>query len=189
MQQNINSQDPNLIFNTPRSPQWPAVKNAHLAKENGCVACKLQGPGLLQVHHIIPFQYCTAIGRPELEFNPANLMTLCEGPGTKEHHIAIGHLGDFQWFNQEVETDISGPWKDLDNETIEGDADYNSRRRWPAKPLSADDINNLTALMVERYGPKPQESIDQLIAQWYPRQAASGSIPPTDTSGIQGSTV
>ncbi|HYX48503.1 MAG TPA: HNH endonuclease signature motif containing protein, partial [Ktedonobacteraceae bacterium] len=96
------------LFSMPRSPQWPEVQHTCLKKNNyTCAACGIQGVGLVQVHHIIPFQYCVVYGRPELEFNPENLIPLCEGPGTNDHHVAIGHLGDFQHLNQDVLTDIT----------------------------------------------------------------------------------
>ena len=65
------------LLSMPRSPQWPEVQRACLEKNNyTCVACGIQGEGKVQVHHIIPFQYCVVYGRPELEFNPKNLIPL-----------------------------------------------------------------------------------------------------------------
>jgi len=156
------------LFSLPRSPQWPEVQHACLVQNQyKCAACSIQGQTLVQVHHIIPFQFCVVYGRPELEFNPKNLISLCEGPGTNEHHVAIGHLGDFQHLNQDILTDITGPWKDLAKAVIEKLSDFLARRRWPVKPVSADDQTALIALMNQWYGPKPQESIDVLIEQWY----------------------
>src|SRR6266487_4453486 len=155
-------------FSLPRSPQWPEVQHACLEQDQyKCAACGIQGKTLVQVHHIIPFQYCVVYGRPELEFNPKNLIPLCEGPGTNDHHVAIGHLGDFQHLNQDVLTDIIGPWKVLAKVVIEKLPDFLARRRWPVKPVSADDQTALIALMNQWYGPKPQESVDVLIGQWY----------------------
>lgn len=164
----VNTGQPNSPFNIPRSPQWPEVQRACLEKNNNtCAACGVQGAGLVQVHHIIPFQYCIVYGRPELEFNPKNLIPLCEGPGTNDHHVAIGHLGDFQHLNQDVLTDITGPWRALARAAIVLLPDFQARRRWPAKPVSADDQAALIALMNQWYGPKPTESINKLIEQWY----------------------
>ena len=155
-------------FSLPRSPQWPEVQRACLEKNNyTCAACGIQGKGLIQVHHIIPFQYCVVYGRPELEFNPKNLIPLCEGPKTNDHHVAIGHLGDFQHLNQDVLTDITGPWKALARVAIEILPDFLARKKWPVKPVSADDQAALIALMNQWYGPKPKASIDELIEQWY----------------------
>jgi hypothetical protein len=165
------------LLNIPRSPQWPAVQHACLEQnQNKCVACGLQGAALVQVHHIIPFQYCVVYGRPELEFNPKNLIPLCEGPGTNDHHIAIGHLGDFQHLNQDVLTDISGPWKGLTNAEIEILPEFIARKKWPTKPVSLDDQNALAALMNQLYGPKPQASIGDLIKEWWPKAGAIAAV-------------
>ena len=183
---------PNDLLSMPRSPQWPEVQRACLEQNQyKCAACGIQGAGLVQVHHIIPFQYCIVYGRPELEFNPKNLIPLCEGPQTNDHHVAIGHLGDFQHLNQDVLTDITGPWKDLARAAIELLPDFLARRKWPAKPVSADDQAALVALMNQWYGPKPQESVDVLIEQWYgfkskqstPSSEMPDNAPTLNTNG------
>jgi len=185
--------NPNDLFSMPRSPQWPEVQRACLEQNQyKCAACGIQGAGLVQVHHIIPFQYCIVYGRPELEFNPKNLIPLCEGPQTNDHHVAIGHLGDFQHLNQDVLTDITGPWKSLAKAIIEKLPDYLARKRWPVKPVSVDDQAALTALMNQWYGPMPSESIDVLIQQWYGFKSSSSSAsssgmangaPPSNPGG------
>jgi len=180
-------------FSLPRSPQWPEVQHACLQQNQyKCAACGVQGEGLVQVHHIIPFQYCVVYGRPELEFNPKNLIPLCEGPGTNDHHVAIGHLGDFQHLNQDVLTDITGPWKALAKAVIEKLPDFLARKRWPVKPVSVDEQTALIALMNQWYGPKPQESVDVLIEQWYGFKSSKGGTPspgmsnnaPTTNPGV-----
>ena len=200
MQQDMNALNPSAItgqpvdpFSLPRSPQWPEVQHACLEKSQyKCAACGVQGAGLIQVHHIIPFQYCVVYGRPELEFNPKNLIPLCEGPGTNDHHIAIGHLADFQHLNQDVLTDITGPWKSLARVAIEILPDFLARKKWPVKPVSANDQAALIALMNQLYGPKPQESVDVLIEQWYgfkPKKGGnlssgmSNNAPTSNTGG------
>jgi HNH endonuclease len=179
-------------FSLPRSSQWPEVQQACLEQNQYmCAACGMQGKGLVQVHHIIPFQYCVVYGRPELEFNPKNLIPLCEGPGTNDHHVAIGHLGDFQHLNQDVLVDITGPWKDLAKAIIEKLPDFLARKRWPVKPVSVDDQAALIALMNQWYGPKPPESVDVLIEQWYGFKPKGGTLssgmssdaPTTNTGG------
>ena len=166
------------VLNGPRYNELALKKN-----EYKCAACGIQGEGLVQVHHIIPFQFCIVYGRPELEFNPKNLIPLCEGPQTNDHHVAIGHLGDFQHLNQDVLMDITGPWKDLARAAIELLPDFLARRKWPAKPVSADDEAALIALMNQWYGPTPSASIDELIQQWYgfkPKQSTQSSGMPDD---------
>jgi hypothetical protein len=190
MQQDMSAPNPSAgaaqsldLLTMPRSPQWPAVQRACLEQNQyKCAACGIQGQGLVQVHHIIPFQYCIVYGRPELEFNPKNLIPLCEGPQTNDHHVAIGHLGDFQHLNQDVLTDIAGPWKALAKAVIEKLPDFLARKRWPVKPVSADDQVALTALMNQCYGPKPQESVDVLIQQWYGFKPSRGGTLSSDMS-------
>ncbi len=70
----------------------------------------------------------------------------------------FGHLGDFQYLNQDVLTDIAGLWKDLARAAIEILPDFIARRKWPAKPVSADDQAELISLMNQWYGFKPKKS-------------------------------
>lgn len=78
-----------------RSPHWRAVAKAHLAKHPRCAAC---GPHArrvkLQVHHIFPFHWCVRLGRPDLELDERNLITLCSGGDN--HHLLLGHLDDYE---------------------------------------------------------------------------------------------
>lgn len=80
----------------PRSPQWPAVEKAHLAREPVCQVCG--GQHGLNVHHKKPFHLF-----PELELEPSNLITLCNA---KRCHITFGHGGDFQAWNPGVVSDV-----------------------------------------------------------------------------------
>ena len=64
----------------PRSSHWPAVEKAHLAESPACACCTTaSSTAKQQVHHVWPFHYCIALGRPDLELDPRNLITLCEG--------------------------------------------------------------------------------------------------------------
>lgn len=47
-----------LVKNLGRSPQWPAVRAAHLKKEPSCQACGVTDH--LEVHHIAPFHVSPA---------------------------------------------------------------------------------------------------------------------------------
>jgi len=199
MQQDINAlnsgpgaaQLPSGPFSMPRSNYWPNVKNAHLAKHPVCAACLAQGDAPLQVvpqvHHIIPFQYCVYLGRPELEFHPNNLMTLCEGSGTNDHHIAIGHLGNFQHLNEAVVQDVAGPWKGLLKTAIEKLTDWIHRERWPQKPLTDQEKARLLALMTSQCGEQPSGSVEALIALWWgesvPGTSTATTIPPSPATG------
>ena len=97
-----------------RSSQWNTVRKKHLKANPYCAACKppsgwkkllhagktLIGLRPVQVHHIIPFHICTAMGRPELELDNRNLITLCESG--ENHHVLLGHLGDFQSYDIDI---------------------------------------------------------------------------------------
>src|ERR1700729_690052 len=90
-----------------RSTKWPAVERAHLAKQPRCVACSDRAaPKNLQVHHIIPLHFCLRIRRPDLELDERNLITLCESESRvdtcDDHHLLVGHLGDFESANLHV---------------------------------------------------------------------------------------
>lgn len=57
----------------------------------------------IEVHHIRPFHL-----HPDLELDPANLVTLCEADkGGANCHLLFGHLGNFKSFNVEVVSDAS----------------------------------------------------------------------------------
>lgn len=82
-----------------RSPHWSAVEREHRKREPLCVACGYSGKEL-QVHHIWPFHL-----HPELELDPSNLLTLCERPGWN-HHLLLGHLDEWQSYNEHVRDDV-----------------------------------------------------------------------------------
>lgn len=193
MQQNMNPQnsyvqaglDPrNAVLaecGLKRSPQWDEVEQAFLARNNyQCAMCSVKGRGLVEVHHIAPFHYISSpnIQRGDLEFNPQNLIPLCQGPGTNDHHELIGHIGNFQYFNKDVHADITGPWKGIipSLPQLKQQVDWIARHQnhYPLiNVMTPQDITDFIALLVTWYGPKPQASIDILIEQWYglkPRQ-------------------
>lgn len=77
-----------------RSSKWPKVRAEHLEKYPACAACgsKIH----LNVHHCKPFHL-----HPELELDPANLLTLCENP-VSNHHYLFGHFQDWGLYNPRV---------------------------------------------------------------------------------------
>lgn len=90
-----------------RSPNWRKAEKAHLKIQPWCVACSPQRKGFIaailrpwkgiRVHHIWPFHLVYMIGRPDLEFDQRNLLTLCD-----DHHFLLGHLGSWASFNPHV---------------------------------------------------------------------------------------
>jgi hypothetical protein len=83
-----------------RSSKWDEVEKAFRARNPRCVAC---GEGeQLNVHHMYPFHYVVLCGRPDLELDPRNLLTLCTRED-REHHLLLGHLDDYESYNPQVE--------------------------------------------------------------------------------------
>ena len=110
-----------------RSPEWERIKNAHLKKEPQCVCCGSHWrPGTpVQVHHIFPFHYCVALGRPDLELDERNLVTLCEteaGGQGQNHHLLVGHLDDFEAANPLSRTDATRTYFEMLAGAIRADA-------------------------------------------------------------------
>jgi len=92
-----------------RSPQWPKVRTAHLAKHPACAVCG--SIKTLEVHHIVPFNV-----DPTRELDPKNLITLCEAKSNGVTcHQFFGHLGNYQSFNRSVVKDASKWSKKLKN--------------------------------------------------------------------------
>ena len=50
---------------------------------------------------IFLFHYVVLVGRPDLELDPRNLLTLCIRPDC-EHHVLLGYLGDYESYNPKV---------------------------------------------------------------------------------------
>jgi len=82
-----------------RSAKWPAVRKAHLKKHPRCEFCG--NTTNLNVHHLKPFHI-----HPELELDPGNLATVCEGPTVNCHYL-FGHFMDWKNFNEDF-------WKDVE---------------------------------------------------------------------------
>lgn len=87
-----------------RSPDWAAVRDAHIAREPSCRACG--GTDHLQVHHIRPFHL-----HPELELAQDNLITLCEHP-SHDCHYHFGHFFDWHAWNPRVRSDAARFFED-----------------------------------------------------------------------------
>jgi hypothetical protein len=91
-----------------RSGHWPTIEKAFRKLHPQCVCCVVTSTKHVQIHHRFPFHYCVALGRPDLELDMRNLITLCEWPdhkGFPDHHLLIGHLGFFVSSNLNVVDD------------------------------------------------------------------------------------
>ena len=86
-----------------RSPRWRAVRKAFIQAHPTCAKCGGGRLLRLEAHHVIPFHEA-----PELELDPANLITLCRRL-RGGHHLSIGHLGDWTRSNAHVREDAARP--------------------------------------------------------------------------------
>ena len=83
-----------------RSPKWQTVRKKFLAKNPTCALC--DGKDVLEVHHIKPFHL-----HPELELDEKNLIVLCESKKNGiSCHLAFGHLGKYESYNETVKEDV-----------------------------------------------------------------------------------
>lgn len=142
----------------PRSSHWPAVEHGFLAAHPHCECCSAsEAPkAKMQVHHRIPFHYAVALGRPDLELDPRNLITLCEttaGDPAPNHHLLLGHLGNFKSDNLHVSEDVD-TFAGMTHDQIINDPRWLARKAARLKPLDQmddDDKQALRALMDKLY--------------------------------------
>ncbi len=78
----------------PRSPDW-AEWVPHWLGNKTCAICG--GKYRLVAHHIVP-----VYKNSELEFEPSNLIPLCEGRFSCNCHLTFGHLGNWNFMNSKV---------------------------------------------------------------------------------------
>jgi 5-methylcytosine-specific restriction protein A len=78
-----------------RSPEWPRVRQEHLARHPRCEVCDRKRR--IEVHHIVPYW----VDRT-LELEPRNLISLC-----RTHHFWFGHLGSWASWNPDVLLDAT----------------------------------------------------------------------------------
>jgi len=90
----INDSKPRSI----RHKDWPRVRREHLKSHGACAACGRTVKKELEVHHVRPVHLF-----PELELDPDNLITLCEG--VHDCHHRIGHSFDWHAWNPLVRED------------------------------------------------------------------------------------
>lgn len=149
-------------YNIARSPKWSQVQKQHLKLQPLCVACKLgtNSQTKPQVHHIFPFHYCIVLGRPDLELDQRNLITLCEneaGHPADNHHLLIGHLDDFKSSNLDVVVDAKTTFQGMSASDIKNDLRWKQKKTTSLKPL-----DKMT----------PQDKVDFLAKMntWFPKK-------------------
>ena len=86
-----------VAYDQHRSDKWQVCRTAWLKRQPNCQVCG--GTEKRQVHHIRPVHKFQ-----DLELDPSNLITLCEGK-TCNHHLLFGHLGNFRSWNMDVRGD------------------------------------------------------------------------------------
>lgn len=143
-----------------RSSRWPAVEKAHLKEQPWCVACQKQRKGIvaailrpfkgINVHHIIPFHIVVALGRPDLELDNRNLITLC-----RVHHLLLGHLDAWDAYNPQVKIFCVRFFAKSDAQ-IRQDAEwrrYKDIRPKELQAMSQEEKDQLAAKIQEKYPP------------------------------------
>jgi hypothetical protein len=134
-----------------RSSHWPAVEKKFRAVHPQCVCCLVTSIEHIQIHHRFPFHYCVALGRPDLELDARNLITLCEWPShpSPSHHLLIGHLDNFQSSNLEVAEDAI-TFRGMSEDAIRKDLRWIAKVAGRLKPLdqmTAEDKEAFTQRM------------------------------------------
>jgi hypothetical protein len=104
-----------------RPSQVTEAQHAHLKAEPVCQITG--GTKGLQAHHIIDFDMCEVIGRPELAWDPRNFITLQESEkGLKlvNMHLLAGHGGNFRLINFYIRRDLEQykPWATMTDAQI-----------------------------------------------------------------------
>lgn len=87
-----------------RSGQWRSVRDKYVSKHPECIACGKRDE--LYVHHIIPFHVDRS-----LELVESNLVTFC-----LEHHLDVGHNGNWRDYNPNCIRDAAAIRKQLSTE-------------------------------------------------------------------------
>jgi hypothetical protein len=122
-----------------RSSKWPGVEKAHKAKFPTCAACGRGEPKVgIQVHHVYPFHYVVALGRPDLELDDRNLISLCEtesGKPSDNHHLLVGHLDNFKSSNLGVIEDAKITFHGMKAAAIQKSAAYLKKIQVRLTPL------------------------------------------------------
>src|SRR5215471_8414150 len=122
-------------FNLKRSSKWPEVEREFRETHPRCAACGATDQ--LNVHHMFPFHFVVICGRPDLELDPRNLITLCT-KHTHQHHLLLGHLDDYESYNPQVSQFIEHDARRT-SEQIRSDSAF--REAYLSKPKHLDQMS------------------------------------------------
>lgn len=115
-----------------RSPHWPHVRAEQLKRQPICQATGMNAPAAeLEAHHINPFHFCVLVGRPDLELDLRNLITLAREP--VDVHLLLGHLDDFKSSNLDVTQDCV-TWHGKSEAEIKADLLWQGKHTARMKP-------------------------------------------------------
>lgn len=148
-----------------RSPEWPKVEKAHREAHPACACCGRTDA--VQVHHIYPFHYCVALGRPDLELDQRNLITLCETnheTETEDHHLLLGHLDDWKNGNLYV-AEACNTWKNATKAAIMAD------------PSWLKDKSDYRLVPLDKMTDEDKQTFQEEMANEYPTEVADSGDP------------
>lgn len=136
-----------------RSSHWPSVERTFREAHPDCAACDpntaVDHVGI-QIHHVHPFHLCIAAGRPDLELDPRNLISLGETEHAAEapdHHLLLGHLDDFKSYNLMVIRDCV-LFQGMGTDAIKASPIWVARERQrPLDQLSPADLTAFRAML------------------------------------------
>jgi hypothetical protein len=134
-----------------RSSHWPTVEKAFRKVHPQCACCIVKSITHIQIHHRFPFHYCVALGRPDLELDPRNLITLCEWPShpSPSHHLLVGHLDSFKSSDLDV-AEAAITFRGMSEAEIRKDPRWIQKvktRLAPLDKMTAADKKSFTARM------------------------------------------
>lgn len=144
-----------------RSEHWPSVEHQFKKDHPDCAGCDADNPiehvGI-QVHHRAPFHFCIRSGRPDLELDPRNLISLGEtehNSPAPNHHLLLGHLDDFKSYNLDVAADCE-TFRGMSTAEIEADPRWTAKEHArPLDEITDDELAAFRAMLDATLPPDP----------------------------------
>ncbi len=142
-----------------RSEFWDDVQNAFLKTHPTCAVCDESKQ--LNVHHMFPFHFVVLAGRPDLELDSRNLVTLCVNH-ERQHHLLLGHLDDFESYNPDVLPFIK-KYAGLTSAAIKADPAFKKAKA--KKPKHVGDMTMTEMTAFKRMLDKKFKPVAALVAK------------------------